>query len=347
MNTPTTTPPTIIVRTSGGFFSRLAGAICWLLLFGFIYSIWTGNSEMVSWSGNMGGLTETHQSGNTKANSKVAILTISGIIGDGHGYVKQQIDQIRRDSQVKAIVLRVNSPGGTVYGSDFILHHLKKLREERDLPLVVSMGGMATSGGYYVSMAIGDQKDVLFAEPTTTTGSIGVILPHYDFSQLLKRYDVQNDAIVSHPRKQMLSMTRSLSDEHRSILQAQVDELFSRFKFVVRGGRPALRDDPEQLNRIATGEVFTANQALDHGLIDKIGFLEDAIERASQLANLKSNQFQVVQYQRPGSLFNLIGMARTEPASATLQTLLDPLTPRAYFLFTNLPPLVSAYQPFN
>ena len=95
------------------------------------------------------------------------------------------------------------------------------------------------------------------------------------------------------------------------------------------------RNDPDQLDRIATGEVFTANQALDHGLIDKIGFLEDAIERASQLANLKTNQFQVVQYQRPGSLFNLIGMARTEPASANLQTLLEPLTARAYFLFTN------------
>ena len=345
MNASTTTPPTIIVRNSGGFLSRLVGMICWIVLLALLFSVWTGGSTALPWSGGVEGLTETLESGNPTASHKVAILTISGIIGDGHGYAKQQIDQIRNDPLVKAVVLRVNSPGGTVYGSDFILHHLKKLRRERaDLPLVVSMGGMATSGGYYVSMAIGDQQDVLFAEPTTTTGSIGVILPHYDFSQLLERYDVKNDAIVSHPRKQMLSMTRPLTDEHRDILQAQVDELFARFKSVVREGRPALRDNPEQLDRLATGEVFTAERAHQHGLIDRIGFLEDAIQRACQLAKLPAKQFRVVRYTRPVSLINLLGMARSQTAPASLQTLLEPLTPRAYYLFTTLPPLVSAYH---
>src|SRR5688500_19769660 len=107
---------------------------------------------------------------------------------EGDGFVKRQIDRIREDENVKAIVVRVDSPGGTVTGSDYIYHHLKKLRKEKNVPIVVSMGGMAASGGYYVSMAVGDEKDTIFAEPTCETGSIGVILPHYDLSGLMARY---------------------------------------------------------------------------------------------------------------------------------------------------------------
>ena len=104
----------------------------------------------------------------------MAIITVSGVIVDGDGYVKKQIERVRQDEDVKAIVLRVNTPGGTVTGSDYILHHLNRLRAERKLPLVVSMGSVAASGGYYVSMAVGDQPQSIYAEPTTTTGSIGV-----------------------------------------------------------------------------------------------------------------------------------------------------------------------------
>ncbi len=124
---------------------------------------------------------------------------------EGDGFVKRQIDRVRKDAQVKAVVVRIDSPGGTVTGSDYIYHHLKKLREDRSLPLVVSMGSIAASGGYYIAMAVGDQEKSIFAEPTTTTGSIGVIVPHYDLSGLMARYDVRDDSISSHPRKQILS----------------------------------------------------------------------------------------------------------------------------------------------
>ena len=161
-----------------------------------------------------------------------------GVIMDGDGFVKQQIDRVRQDDMCKAVVVRVDSPGGTVTGSDYIYHHLKRLREERQIPLVVSMGSVAASGGYYVSMAVGDQERSIFAEPTTTTGSIGVIMPHYDISGLLKQFQIEDDSIASHPRKQLLSMTRPMSDEDREIIQDYIDDSFSRFKEIVKSGRP-------------------------------------------------------------------------------------------------------------
>ena len=132
-------------------------------------------------------------SGNESADGKIAVITIDGVISDAEddGFIKRQIDEVMDDDDVKGIVLRVDSPGGAVTGADYLFHHLKKLKKEKGVPVVVSMGGMAASGGYYVSMAVGDQKDSIYAEPTTTTGSIGVIIPHYDISGLLARFDVK------------------------------------------------------------------------------------------------------------------------------------------------------------
>ncbi len=247
------------------------------------------------------------------------------MILEGNGFVKQQIDRVRQDSDVKAVVLRVDSPGGTVTGSDYIYHHLQKLREERNIPLVVSMGSIAASGGYYASMAVGDQERSIFAEPTTTTGSIGVIVPHYDVSGLLAKYDVQDDSVVSHPRKQILSMTRPMSADDRQIIQQYVGDSFVRFKSIVKQGRPNLRRastgdelvDPTTGRDLATGEIFPAPKALQYGLIDEIGFIEDAIERAAQLAGLSSENVRVVEYQRPASLTNLIGLAAASHGTAS------------------------------
>ena len=154
-----------------------------------------------------GGIQEKFHSGSTSARSKVAIIDVSGVIGMSDDFVKKQIDRVREDENVKAVVVRVDSPGGTITGSDYILHHLTELKRDRELPLVVSMGSIAASGGYYVSMAVGDTPNTIYAEPTTTTGSIGVIIPHYDVSGLLARYDVKDDSIVTHPRNQLLIMT--------------------------------------------------------------------------------------------------------------------------------------------
>jgi protease-4 len=293
-----------------------------------------------------GGITEKHESGAVFADNKVAIISITGVIMDGEGYAKSQIDRVRDDASVKAVVVRVDSPGGTVTGSDYIFHHLNKLRQEKGIPMVVSMGSMAASGGYYVSMAVGDQEKSIYAEPTTTTGSIGVIIPHYDVSGLMARYDVKDDSIASHPRKQMLAMTRPIPEEHRELLQAYVDESFDRFKEIVKQGRPAFRKDDSALIALATGEIFTATKAKEAGLVDEIGFLEAAIDRAMELAHLETSNTSVVRYLQPPSLFDVSGLMMSKSKQPDLSALLELTSPRAYYLASSMPPLLASYSRF-
>jgi protease-4 len=279
---------------------------------------------------------------------KIAVITIDGIIGDTDedDYVLKQIQRVRKDEQVRAIVVRVDSPGGVVSGADYMLHHLRKLKKEKGVPLVVSMGGIAASGGYYVSMAVEDQDNSIFAEPTCVTGSIGVIMPHYDLSGLLARFDVKDDSIVTHERKQMLSMTRPLTPEHRDILQKNINDMFTRFKKVVQEGRPKFAKDPAALDVLATGEVFTADQAVANGLVDKVGFLEDALQRAVELAKLNKSDVQAVRYKRPISMFDDLSLVQTRsaaPGGIDLTMLQDLATPRAYYLYTMLPSAASSY----
>lgn len=299
------------------------------------------------------GVSEKYHSGAKYASDKVAVIDVTGVILEGDGFVKRQIDLIRADESVKAVVLRVDSPGGTVTGSDYLYHHLNKLRDDRKLPVVVSMGSIAASGGYYISMAVGDQERSIFAEPTTTTGSIGVIVPHYDLSGLLARFDVKDDSIASHPRKQMLSMTRRLSDEDRQIVQGFVNESYERFLEIVRSGRPTLRKNDEALRKLATGEVFSATQAKQLGLVDEIGFVEEAIERAKELAGIAGQEVRVVTYVRPPSLLGLGAFARSPSAGGAfgastggavgeLATLLELSAPRAWYLSSLLPTLATS-----
>ena len=201
---------------------------------------------------------EQYHSMANKATNKIAIVEIRGAIMGGEGFARHQLDQVKADESVRAIVLRIDSPGGTVSGSDELHYRLKKLAAERNLPVVVSMGSIAASGGYYVAMANGGEDDIIFAEPSTITGSIGVIIPHFDFSQLLKRFDVTDDSITSGPLKEMLSVTKSRSTElakkERGIVQDLVDEMFTRFKDIVRKGRPKL--DDKTIEAVTTGQVF-------------------------------------------------------------------------------------------
>ncbi|HEX5443073.1 MAG TPA: signal peptide peptidase SppA [Pirellulales bacterium] len=291
------------------------------------------------------GLHEQHHSLARSSDQKVAIITLEGTILDGDGFVKKQIDHVRDDESVKAVVLRVNSPGGTVSGSDFLYHHLQKLCRDRKLPLVVSMGGIAASGGYYVSMAVGDTPRTIFAEPTTWTGSIGVVIPHYNLAGLMEKWQIEEDSIKSHRLKQMGSPMRLMTEEERKIFQSLVDDSFTRFKKIVKAGRPRFRADEAALDKMATGQVFTTRQAVAGGLVDQEGFIEDAIDRAIELAGLDKQQTSVVKYKHFGGIFDLVLGARSQAGGASpvgeLAALLDLATPRAYFLCTWLPPIAA------
>ncbi|NLF72922.1 MAG: signal peptide peptidase SppA [Candidatus Anammoximicrobium sp.] len=333
-------PPQINIHTGSSLLQRV---LCWLGWTGCLIFLvlFAGLSYgLREYFDTTEGIRERYHSGTKYARDKVAIITVDGLILEGNGFVKRQIDRVRDDEHVKAVVVRVNSPGGTITGSDYIHHHLAKLRQEKKVPLVVSMGGVAASGGYYLAMAVGDQPKSIYAEPTTTTGSIGVIVPHYDVSGLLANFNVKDDSIVSHPRKQLLAMTRPVSDEDRKILQAYVNEAFGRFKDIVQGGRPVFRKAPQKLDELATGEIFTAQQAKNHGLIDEIGFIEDAVERALELAKLDKDQTRVVEYKPPPSLLEVPWLGEASAERSTLALLLELNTPRAYYLATTLPPLI-------
>lgn len=282
--------------------------------------------------------------GSDEGKSKIAVITLRGVIMEGESFVKKQIDRIRKDDDVKAIVLRVESPGGTITGSDYILHHLRKLGKDRKLPIVVSMGSIAASGGYYVSMAVGDTPNSIFAEPTTTTGSIGVIIPHYDISGLMAKLEVKDDSLASHPRKELLAMTKPMSDDHRQLIMAYLTEAFVAFKDHVKEGRPAFRKEPDRLDKLATGEIFSAKKALEYGLVDKIGFVEDAIARAAELASLDADDYYVVRYTAPTGFMDLVDLnleTNGDPPSATLQALAEMSVPKAWYLCTMLPGLTA------
>ena len=281
------------------------------------------------------------------ATKKIAVIEIDGPIMEADGFVKKQIDRVREDDDVVAVVLRVNSPGGTVTASDYLYHHLRELaggserNDARNLPLVVSMGGVCASGGYYVSMAVGDQADAIFAEPTTWTGSIGVIIPRYDLTGPLGAIRVKDDSIASGEFKQMGSPTRPMSAEERELLESMVDDSFNRFKSIVLSGRPKLSEDAAAFEAVTTGRIFTANQALEHRLIDKIGFIEAAIERAAELAGESTANLRCVKYEQPptllGGMMGAESPLQSRSGSVDLAALLDLTAPRAYYLWTWLP----------
>ena len=285
---------------------------------------------------------------NRYGRDKVAILSIEGTILSGEGFFKQQIDHARKDIEdgsLKAIVLRVNSPGGTITGSDYMFRSLRKLLDDnrkKHIPVVVSMGGLAASGGYYVSMCVGDTPDSIFAEPSTWTGSIGVLIPHFNAADLMQKWGIQQDDVTSHRLKDMGSITRKMTPEERRIFQALVDDGFTQFKNVVKAGRPKFRNDPAALDKLATGQVFTADQALQNGLIDRIGFIEDAIDRAVQLAQLDKANVKVVKYKAEHGLSELLFGQSHAQSLFDLAALLDAATPRGYYLCTWLPALAAS-----
>ncbi len=287
---------------------------------------------------------ERTHSGDEDAEQKVAVISVTGTILDGDGFAKQQIDRVREDDQVKAVVLRIDSPGGTVTGSDYLYHHLRELVAERELPMVVSMGSVAASGGYYVAMAAGDAEDVIYAEPTSWIGSIGVIIPHFDLTGLLESWHIEDDSIRSHPLKQLGSPTRPMSEEEREILSGLVEHSYERFKDVVRTGRPELAADEELFAEVTTGEVFSTARAIELKLVDREGFLDDAIARAIELAGLDADEVRTVTYESFGGLFSPLFASQRSP-TWSLADAIDLSTPRAYYLFTRFPDVRSARSP--
>ncbi len=341
-------PSQIILQQKASMFGRFGKLL--LLMLGIAVFVILGMSASYRSYFNMtSGPQEKFHSLARDATNKVAIISVAGTIIEGNGFVKKQIDRVKKDDNVVGVVLRINSPGGTITGSDYLYHYLKELVKQREsgdkkFPIVVSMGSMCASGGYYIAMAVGNEPDSIFAEPTTWTGSIGVIIPHYDISGLLKTWDVQDDSIASGPLKQMGSPTKPMNAEEREVLQKLVDLSFDDFKKIIQAGRPNFKENPKALDDIATGQIYTATQALQLGLVDKIGFIEAAIDRVAKLSGHDLKDLRCVQYQKQTSALDALMGAQTQSdhaLSIDVVSLLNFTTPRAYYLYTGLPSLLT------
>jgi protease-4 len=342
MQIETHQPPTRVILEQANPWGRWGTRAAWIIAGVSLLSAVASAGAFSQYFQRDSRVVEKYHSLSKVAGDKVAIVSVTGAILGGDGFVRSQLEQIEEDESVKAIVLRVDSPGGTVSGSDEIHHRLAKLAEKRSLPVVVSMGGIAASGGYYVAMANRAADDVIYAEPATLTGSIGVIIPHFDISQALRKYDVRDDSITSGPLKEMLSPTKDrtpeLAEKERKLLQELVDDMYRRFKEIVKAGRPKL--DDAAIDRVATGQIFTARQALEAGLVDRIGFLEDAIERAVELAGLTETTARVVKYTKPKGLLDEVLGGAVPGSRVDLAAIAELTTPRGWYLCSWLPALV-------
>lgn len=320
-----------------GKFLLIALGLCIISMIGMA-------SQVQRYFGEGDGPPEKYHSLSKEADAKIAIVRVSGAIMEGDDFVEQQLERIEKDDSVKAVVLRIDSPGGTVTYSDRLFHKAKELREDRDLPMVVSMGSLCASGGYYLAMAVGDQEDAIFAEPTTWTGSIGVVIPSYNFSRTMNITGMQDLSVVSGDLKLMGSPTKKRTEKETEVLQELVDISFARFKSLVAEGRPALADDEESLATATTGQIFTATQALELGLVDQIGFVEAAIERAAELAGVSTDKVRAVEYEpKRTPIEQFLNASAPQPpaeAGVNLRALIELSTPRAYYLSTMAPILL-------
>jgi len=250
----------------------------------------------------MSGPTEsTYLSGDDRY--RIVILPIKGMIdSDTASFVHDALKSLRKNKPL-AIVLRVDSGGGGVAASDRIWHDLVSYMEESQVPVVASFGTVAASGGYYVAAP----SDYIIAEPSTITGSIGVIAHMFTVQELLKKIGVTPEIIVAtHAvRKDMLSPMRDWTEEDRRALRVILDSSYDRFIDIVAKGRENL--SPEQVKRLATGEIYTSQQALENRLIDGHGYLGTAIDKACELAGISEDIEPLVTMMSPPRSLSLLG----------------------------------------
>jgi len=244
-------------------------------------------------------------SGCTVGRGKVAVIQLSGTIADSGqqglllttgGISPQQVREYLRkaesDGGVKAVVLRINSPGGSAAASQEIASEIRRFKEVTSKPVVISMGDMATSGGYYISA----YADRIVANPSTLTGSVGVISQFIYIEGLLEKLGLGLETIKTGKHKDM--GIQPLTEEQRQIMQDITDELYEQFVVAVAEGRHL---PVAEVRQLATGQLYTGVQALNLGLIDKLGSLETAIELASSLAGIATPNIE--EYSPPASFF--------------------------------------------
>jgi protease IV len=235
--------------------------------------------------------------GGALANERIALVRIEGVILDA----KETIEEIERYGEnptIKAIILRINSPGGAVVPSHEIHKEIKRIRAESKKKVIVSMGTVAASGGYYIASA----SDRIVANPGTLTGSIGVIMELANVTGLLEKIGVESVVVKSGRHKDIASPFRRMEKEEREILQRVLDDVHLQFIEVVSEGRGL---EMSQVRRLADGRIFTGRQAKELGLVDDLGGLQDTIRMAAEMVGIKGKP-QIVETKKRFSILDLL-----------------------------------------
>jgi protease-4 len=245
----------------------------------------------------------------TMAGNKVAVISLSGSIqSESSGFlfggnvitpqqVRSQVERAKNDISVKAVVLQVESPGGSAAASQEILNELGRLEK----PIVVSMGDLVASGGYYIS----SKADKIVALPATLTGSIGVISEIPNLKGLFDKLGIDVEVFTAGKHKDMFAGFRELSPEEEAIMQEITDQIYDQFVQVVAEGRNLSVD---KVRELATGQLYTGVQAKELGLVDELGGLNEAIDLAASLAGIEQPKVEYYKPEAPSLLNALLGM---------------------------------------
>jgi protease-4 len=279
---------------------------------------------------------------------KIAMISIDGVISDETNdsffgpskespisYVKENLKIIERDKDVKGVILKINSPGGTVTASDIIYHEILEFRARSNKPVMTVFVDVGASGAYYIAMA----TDIVAAHPTTVTGSIGVVLQGFNIKEGMEKIGVKDQSITSGANKTIGSPFVELSAEHKTILQGIVNSMYDRFFTVVKNGRPQMTES--QLKPLADGRIFTGNQAQKLGLIDYVGYFDDLLPKLMShpkyLKGSGNEAPRIVTYNRGrGKVENIYQASIDNPKENLLQKIIAPSSTAKFFYLWSL-----------
>ena len=239
----------------------------------------------------------------SRSDNKIAVIRLEGIIENRLSEtIRTQIKAAAKDDKVKAVILRIVSPGGTVSASDQIHHEITKFRQSTGKPVVAFMQTVAASGGYYSAVACNE----IVAEPTVITGSIGVIMNNFVIKELLEqKLGIKAVTIKSGPKKDWPSMFEDTTEEQKQYLREKlIGPAYDRFVELIDEGRGD-RLSKEQVLALADGSIYGANEAYENKLIDEVGYLEDAVAAAQRLAGISSSK--VFEYKQQFSISSILG----------------------------------------
>ena len=250
----------------------------------------------------------------------VAVIRIDGaiyggpeadsVLGGGSGSsseeIMRQLQEARKDPQAKAILVRINSPGGSTGATQEIAEEMDKIRSSKK-PIIISMGDMCCSAGYWLA----SKGNYIFASPATMTGSIGVYMDYNNIEDLMDKVGVKNDKIKSGAHKDILSMYRPMTGEERDMLQTMVNDIYHQFVQTVADGRHM---DEERVKAIADGRILTGKQAQDIGLVDAMGNYYDALNYAASSGGISEENVPTKSYSR--NSMSLRGILQGEAQNA-------------------------------